>query len=207
MIESRRYLRSDVIAFRQTKEKFGGLSNMASGYPIRISGISIRTAEALYQACRFPHLPEVQQIIFDQSSPMTAKMRSKPYRDVSRDDWLRVRVPIMKWCLRAKLIQNWDSFGCLLLRTGSKAIVEDSRKDSFWGAKPEGDLVLEGQNVLGRLLMELREILRSNPDKLQLVQPVPIADFTILGVSVPVLRRIDQSVVFSAELERRSARL
>lgn len=45
----------------------------------------------------------------------------------------------------------------LLLSTADKQIVEISRKDPFWGAVPVGPDNLVGQNVLGKLLMELRE--------------------------------------------------
>src|SRR6185436_824364 len=108
-----------------------------------------------YQACRFPSLPDVQRMIIGEKSPMTAKMLSKPYRGQSRPDWLAVRVKIMRWCLRLKLAQNWQTFGELLYASNDSPIVEDSRKDDFWGARAGGDGNLVGQNILGRLLMEL----------------------------------------------------
>ena len=181
--QTRQYRRNEVIAFRKTGETFGGLSNMAPGFPILLLGHRIRTAEALYQACRFPHLPDVQRMILAETSPMTAKMRSKPYREDSRPDWDAVRVPIMKWCLRVKLVSNWSTFSALLLKTGDRPIVEDSRKDDFWGAKPDADM-LEGRNVLGRLLMELRWLLIAEAEELQTVQPVPIADFVLLRMPI-----------------------
>ena len=52
--QERTYRYDEVCAFRKTKEAFGALSNMASGFPIRINGTFILTSEALYQACRFP---------------------------------------------------------------------------------------------------------------------------------------------------------
>ena len=190
----RTYRRDEVISFRKTGEEFGGLSNMAPGFPIWIFEQRVRTAEALYQACRYPHMPAVQRMILNESSPMTAKMRSKPYREQSRSDWERVRIPIMKWCLRVKLIYNWQRFSELLLATGDKAIVEDSRKDQFWGAKPDTDLnTLTGQNVLGRLLMELREQLRSSPDALRSVAPVRIDMFLLDGRSLPMVMFSEQS--------------
>lgn len=156
--QNRIYNRNESVVFLKTNEPFGGLSNMAGGYPIHVNGVKILTSEALYQACRFPHMPEVQRIIIAEKSPMTAKMRSKPYRKDSRPDWDKVRIRIMRWCLRMKLTQNWEIFSELLLKTGDRAIVEESRKDDFWGAKvvDEGN-TLVGMNVLGRLLMELRE--------------------------------------------------
>src|SRR6266852_4527517 len=156
----RLYQRNECAVFLRTAEQFGGLSNMAGGYPLSINGIRILTSEALYQACRFPHLPDVQKLIIGQASPMTAKMKSKLYRKDSRSDWDAVRVNIMRWCLRVKLTQHWEKFGDLLLSTGDQPIVEESYRDPFWGAKPIDPETLQGANILGRLLVELREQLR-----------------------------------------------
>lgn len=152
----RKYEREECVVFRKTNEAFGGLSNMAAGFPIEVNGLAIRTSEALYQACRFPHRPDLQRLIIQQASPMAAKMVGKPHRSATRPDWDDVRVDVMRWCLRVKLEQNWDRFHDLLLATGEKPIVEESRRDDYWGAKPTGQM-LAGRNVLGRLLMELRQ--------------------------------------------------
>ena len=178
----REYCRSECVVFLKTNEVYGGLSNMAGGYPLSIDGVKVLTSEALYQACRFPHMADVQKLIIAQTSPMTAKMRSKPYRDKSREDWLKVRVRIMRWCLRVKLVQNWASFSELLLSTGELPIVECSRKDSFWGAVPRDEEILSGANVLGRLLMELREEVSEKGMKgFEIVAPPDIKDFYFLG--------------------------
>ena len=180
----RTYVRSEVVVVYKTKEDFGGLSNMASGYPLQINGVRILTTEALYQACRFPHMPEVQREIIGQHSPMTAKMKSKPHRKDSRSDWDEVRYKVMRWCLRVKLAQNYAEFGRLLLATRDRPIVEQSRKDDYWGAKlaDEAGDTLIGQNVLGRLLMELREKLKDDTDgMLKIVPPLGIPDFLLLG--------------------------
>lgn len=180
----RTYVRSEVVVVYKTKEAFGGLSNMASGFPLEINGIRILTSEALYQACRFPHIPEIQRDIIEQQSPMTAKMKSKPYRKSSRPDWQDVRHKVMRWCLRVKLAQNYEEFGQLLIATSDLPIVEQSRKDDFWGAKltDESNGRLVGENVLGRLLMELREKLKKDTDgALKVVPPLGIPDFVLLG--------------------------
>ena len=185
------------VVFLKTKARFGGLSNMAPGFPLQVNGTCIRTSEALYQACRLPHRPDVQRRIIDERSPMTAKMRSKPYRHDSRRDWDQVRVNVMRWCLRVKLAQNWDIFSELLLDTGERSIVERSRKDDFWGAKPVDERTLVGMNVLGRLLMELREAVKSKPrENLLRVEPLPIKDFLLGGhpikpVAVRTLKRAE----------------
>lgn len=182
------YRRDESVVFLKTKEQYGGLSNMAGGFPLQVNGIPIRTTEALYQACRFPHRPEVQRLIIEQQSPMSAKMKSKPYRADSRSDWEqdKVRVKVMRWCLRVKLAQNWENFSQLLRETGDWHIVEQSRKDDFWGAKPIDDRTLLGANVLGRLLKELRGQLLAAAEQgqletLQRVEPLQIKDFLLYG--------------------------
>lgn len=179
----RTYLRAECVVVYKTKEDWGGLSNMAGGYSVTINGARILTSEALYQACRFPHLPSVQRDIIEQTSPMTAKMKSKPHRANSRKDWDEVRFKIMRWCLRVKLAQNHAEFGRLLLATRDRPIVEQSRKDDYWGAKLSVDgTELIGENVLGRLLMGLRkQLLEDSPDNILTVEPLPIPDFKLFG--------------------------
>jgi len=187
-VEIRSYVSSDSAKFRKTGELLGGLSNMAPGFPLEVNGIHIRTSEALYQACRFPHLPEVQRMIIEESSPMTAKMKSKPYRDRSRTDWDAVRARIMRWCLRVKLAQNWERFGGLLIETDGRPIVEESSKDDFWGAIPTADGHLVGRNVLGRLLMELRELLQApGAESLHRVEPPRVPRCLLYGQPITVV--------------------
>lgn len=187
---TRTYRRSESAVFLKTKEKHGGLSNMAGGFPLVVNDIALRSSEALYQACRFPHRPEVQRTIIEQKSPMTAKMKSKPYRGDSRPDWDMVRVGIMRWCLQVKLAQNYDKFSQLLLETGDKPIVEHSRRDDFWGAKPVDDETLTGVNALGRLLMELRGRVRQEKLKTLLcVNPLEIEDFLLYNLPIEPVGR------------------
>ena len=181
--ETRTYGRASSVVILKTKgEQFGGLSNMSSGFPLQVNNIPIRTSEALYQACKYPSMPMIQSEIIAQNSPMTAKMRAKVHRRNFRADWHAVRVEIMRWCLQVKLAQNWDTFSKLLLETGDRPIVEQSRKDAFWGAKAVDDHTLVGMNVLGRLLMELRETIKSDDrEALLCVQPINIPDFRLDG--------------------------
>ena len=205
-IQVRTYDPAASVVFLKTKEQFGGLSNMAPGFPLEVNGIRIRTSEALYQACRFPHRPDVQHQIICERSPMTAKMQTKPLRGQSRPDWNSVRVKIMRWCLRVKLAQNWHEFSQLLLSTGYQPIVERSRKDDFWGAKATEDGTLVGKNILGRLLMELREELKTNPpESLQVVEPLPIPEFLLLERPIEPLGS-REGVSRSMEFESRHPR-
>ncbi len=186
----RSYDPTSCATFRKTAERFGGLSNMAAGFPLLVNGIAIRTSEALYQACRFPHRPELQAEIIHQASPMAAKMVGKPYAGDSRPDWDEVRVPIMAWTLRVKLIQNFVSFGDLLLSTSDLPIIENSRRDDFWGAIPQPDGTLRGRNVLGCLLMALRRELVETPDNVLEAGP-PVADMSLMGEEIRVICLLD----------------
>lgn len=144
------------VVFRKTKERFGGLSNMCSGYPITIGEYVFLTSESLYQCCRFNNDADIQIIIINEKSPISSKMKSKIYHSRTREDWDSVRVDIMDWCIRMKLNSNWKKFSELLLCTGDKQIVEESHKDRFWGCVKSKEQMLEGTNVLGQLLTNLR---------------------------------------------------
>lgn len=189
--QERIYEYSTSCVFRKTKEAFGGLSNMASGFPICVNERKILSSEALYQALRFPENPELQKKILNEKSPMTAKMVSKPFRATqTRLDWDNVRVDIMYWCLRVKLAQNFIPFGRLLESTYNKPIVEDSSKDKFWGAvkDKENEKVLRGVNALGRLLMKLREEFNSEKRyELLVVEPLNIPNFSLFNLPIGVI--------------------
>lgn len=184
----RTYIKEECIVFRKTHEEFGGLSNMASGYNIKIGNVTILTSEALYQCCRYPHLSEVQKLIISERSPMTAKMISKKYYKETRSDWNNVRINVMRWVLRVKLLNNFDMFGSLLRKTGQKYIVEESRKDNFWGAMLQNDGVLVGQNILGRLLMELRQQYLNLNNSSIILRPLEIENFRFLDENMPVIK-------------------
>lgn len=179
-----KFTKNDSAIFCKTKDKYGGLSNMCAGYPIEVNGLTFKTSEALYQALRFPNNSEVQRQILEAKSPMTAKMICREFIRHERADWNDVKTHVMRWCLRAKLISNWDKFGELLESTGNLHIVELSYKDNFWGAKPVGEY-LEGWNILGRSLSELREDYRKAGERTQYkLKPLEIYNFILMGEKV-----------------------
>jgi type I restriction enzyme S subunit len=179
----------------KVSEEWGRLSNMSNEFPLCVNGLRIGSSEALYQACRFPHRPDWQQEILDAPHAMQAKMKAKKggrRREHSRPDWEEVQVEVMRWCLRMKLAQHFKQFGGLLRWSAPRPIVERSRKDPFWGAVPDAGGVLRGENRLGRLLMELREEVLARKAageeaRLLRVEPLPVADFLLLGQSISVV--------------------
>ena len=188
LVAERLYDPAQSIVFRKTREAFGGFSNMAAGYPLEVGGLRIRTTEALYQACRFPHRPALQRDILDATSPMTAKALTTPHHPDTRPDWHRARIAVMRWVLRLKLAQHWDRFGQLLRDSGDLPIVENSQRDRFWGASPQHDGRLAGANVLGRLLMELRQVAaQQGRSAFAAVEPPPLPDFLLIGRPIGVI--------------------
>lgn len=167
------YRRRESVVFCKVDEQYGGFSNMAPGFPLRFEGLDYRTSEHLYQSLRFTDYPQVQQRIRNNPSPMGAKMATRPFRSThSRSDWQEVCIEVMRFCLRLKLSSYRISFGGLLLRTGDKPIVEESRRNRNdpWSARAKGPDILEGENGLGVLLMELREELKGIPAD----EPIPV---------------------------------
>lgn len=182
----RTYQASNSIIFKKNNESYGDLSNMSMKYPLEVNSIKILNTEALYQACRFPHLPDLQTKIILEKSPMKVKMISNASKKYSRDDWDEVKLKVMKWCLNLKLAQNLISFGHILDSTKDLSIVENSSKDNYWGAIPNDDsTVYVGQNALGRLLMQLREEYRSpNKYSLLIVEKPRIENFVLCETEI-----------------------
>lgn len=201
--EHKIYYANECCVFRKTKELYGGLSNMASGFPLKVNGVHILSSEAIYQACRFPHLPKIQGKIIKEKSPMSAKMVGKPYRSNSREDWDDTRIKIMRWCLKVKLAQNFFEFGKLLENTFDKPIVEDSSKDDFWGAirDKQDNNMLKGTNALGRLLMELRQSYNEKRYTYEMfvVEPLNIPNFTLFGQKI---NTIDERETFISTIKK-----
>jgi ribA/ribD-fused uncharacterized protein len=186
-ISERTYNSSDVIAFKSTKEEFGGLSNMAPGYSLRVNDVIIPTAEALYQACRFPLFPQIQEEIINQNSPMTAKMVSRKYHGHTRQDWEEVKYDIMYWVLKVKLSQNYEKFSNLLKKTENSPIVELSSKDKDWAVVPEGSNTFRGKNALGRLLMQLRSEFVHHDNSNDCVPALNIHGFLLYGSEIEMV--------------------
>ena len=61
----------------------------------------------------------------------------------------------MREAVRAKFQQHEDLRNTLLA-TGNAMIVEHTERDSYWGDGGDGS----GKNMLGKILMEIREELR-----------------------------------------------
>lgn len=152
------------IFFKRLNEPYGEFSNFYESV-MKIDGIKYPTVEHYYQSKKFEGTV-FEGYIRHQSSPMRAKKLA--YSDESKqylqDDWERNKIQIMARGLFYKF-KN-PALKNLLLSTGDAEILEHSAKDFFWGTeKDEYDEPTDGSNVLGKMLMELRNRLRLEEDK------------------------------------------
>ena len=152
------------ISFTKTGLPYGWLGNMFAA-PITYQGQIWRTSEALFQALRFEDV-EIRELIRTKKSPLVAKNVCKGKEFLAK----RVVEPMstedihnMRLCLRLKFDQHPD-LREKLVKTGDHIIFEDvsarnGARHKFWGAVKINDQ-LDGQYMLGKLLMELREELK-----------------------------------------------
>ena len=147
---------SECVAIRKVKEPWGIFGNFAPTLII-INGVTFKTSELLFQLMKFKEAEPVLAVYNANNPKMTAKHWEKTHR---REDWGRMIVDAMKFCITQKYEQSED-FRKELERSKGKYIVEDQTSFSkktpdTWGVKQQGsDFV--GPNLLGRLLMELRD--------------------------------------------------
>lgn len=142
------------ILFYRVNEAYGEFSNFAP-YPITLKGKQWPTTEHYFQAQKFAGT-EHEQEIRKLASPMIAARKGRSRELPLRRDWESVKDDIMREALLAKFTQH-PELQKLLLETGDAVLVEHTRNDRYWGDGGDGS----GKNMLGLLLMELREKLRA----------------------------------------------
>lgn len=137
------------------EQDFYVLSNFSS-FTLIWKGIRFDTAEAAYHWEKFEGTaPEVALQIQQANSAHEAFKIAQENSHLRRPNWDDVKVGIMREILREKVEQH-EYVRRKLLATGNRELVEDSWRDDFWGWGPHKD----GQNMLGKLWMEIRDELR-----------------------------------------------
>ena len=142
-----------VINFYSTKDEYGCFSNF-SAHPIELKGKIWKTSEHYFQAQKFAGTEHEEEIRLT-TSPMVAARMGRNRQKPLRKDWEIAKDDIMREALRAKFTQHKD-LREMLLSTGNALLVEHTKNDSYWGDGGDGS----GLNMLGKLLMEVREELR-----------------------------------------------
>lgn len=136
------------------------LSNFA-GSPIIIWDKTFSTVEHAYQFAKTLD-PKWQDEILNASTPGKAKRIGQ--KCPIRDNWENIKNEVMLQLLQIKFSNPW--FQNQLLLTGDKYLVEGNTwHDNYWG-NCTCDICSKnhGQNILGKLLMAIREELK-NPIK------------------------------------------
>lgn len=147
--------------YRASEKPFGPFSNLFRR-PIEFEGEVFATSEHAYQAGK-ARKPEVKAWLMSAPSPALLAMAAHGlyYWDVS-PGWSQKKFDRMRGVLRAKFTQH-DDLRELLLSTGSARLIEtatvDNEVNRLWG-----EVNGQGRNMLGVLLMELRERLRSEDE-------------------------------------------
>lgn len=142
------------------EQEFYVLSNF-SAFSINWKGRRFPTSEHAYHWEKFPQGTRdgelfVRDVIVDAESAHAAFKMAEGWRQLRRPDWDEIKVEVMREILRAKAMQH-EYVRRKLLATGDRELVENSWRDDFWGWGPNRN----GQNMLGKLWMEVRAELRA----------------------------------------------
>ena len=129
------------------RNKYFFLSNF-SPCKVIYNGRRYASVEHAFQAAKCVN-DEEQELFLFVDTPADAKQWGKQVK--LRPDWESVKVSIMKELLRQKF--GHPKYNSMLKETIGEEIVEgNTHGDTFWGVcKGKGD------NMLGKLIMEIRE--------------------------------------------------
>jgi len=155
-----------VVNFYRVSDEFGELSNFAP-YPITLGGERWPTTEHYFRAQKFED-KVYRQKVRKANSPMLAARLGRDRKQKLRRDWESAKVGVMRSAVMAKFTQHAE-LGTLLLSTGNAKLVEHTENDDYWGDGGDGS----GKNMLGRVLMQVREALRQAQDAEQEVEADP----------------------------------
>jgi hypothetical protein len=143
--------------YRASERPYGAFSNLFRR-EIEFEGDVFATSEHAYQAGK-ARKPEVRKWLMAAPSPALLAMAAHGlyYWDVA-PGWSRTKFDRMRRVLRAKFTQHED-LRELLLSTGEARLVESATVDNpvnrLWG-----EVNGVGSNMLGVMLMELRDAIR-----------------------------------------------
>ncbi|GAC92766.1 hypothetical protein PHSY_000322 [Pseudozyma hubeiensis SY62] len=144
--------------FRQDHPNFP-LSNSSPSYPVVYNSVRYTTAEHLFQSLKFPSNPEIASKVRRAKTPLDAMRIARSHTSLYPAGWFSegLNVKVMHDVVLAKFSQ-WPRLRDALLETADAEISNVSPTDVFWGTG-EGE---RGRNVLGKVLMDVREVLRRN---------------------------------------------
>ncbi|MBP9817332.1 NADAR family protein [Candidatus Shapirobacteria bacterium] len=124
-----------------------------SSFQVEWQGVLWPTSEHAFQAVGFfDTAPDVYEKIKLTRSAHDAQKIAHENKDKLPAEWDKINVGIMMDILRHKIDQHPYVLK-KLLQSGDREIIEDSWRDPVWGWGEHQD----GQNLLGKIWMELRK--------------------------------------------------
>lgn len=154
---------TEIRFYRASDKQYGPFSNLYRR-PIEFEGETFSTSEHAYQAGK-ARKPEVRKWLMAAPSPALLAMAAHGlyYWDVA-PGWSQTKFARMRAVLRAKFTQHED-LRELLLSTGTARLIESATVDNevnrLWG-----EVNGQGRNMLGEMLMELRDQLRAEGEEI-----------------------------------------
>lgn len=138
------------------------LSNF-SAFTLRWKGTRFYTSEAAYhwEKFNYPSVKHSVRLVKLRDAVRLAPSAHEAFKIAEKNaqyrnpDWDLIKLPVMADILRNKAAQH-EYVRRKLLATGDRELIEDSWRDAYWGWGENKD----GQNMLGKLWMEVREELR-----------------------------------------------
>lgn len=141
------------INFYSTVGEYGCFSNF-SRHPVYLKDKRWPTSEHYFQAQKFVDTKHEEDIRL-ADKPMKAASMGRDRKRPLRSDWEDVKDDIMREVVMAKFTQH-KALTATLLGTGDASLVEHTVNDRYWADGGDGS----GLNMLGRILMEVREAIK-----------------------------------------------
>lgn len=140
--------------------KYFFLSNMYR-HPVVYNGMTWKSSEHAYQAAKATNNIDMLKI----KSASTPELSKKIARQCDlRTDWETIKVDIMRGVVKSKF--SIPELAEQLLATDDCELIEGNDWfDTFYGCVKDEDGDWTGQNMLGVILMEVRESLRIDKEK------------------------------------------
>ena len=146
-----------MIRFLHPTGEWGFLSN-AAPCNFKLQDRVWSSVEHYYHAQKFLNFAEQESVRLCNTAQEAIQKGTSVGRSY-RQDWHRYRLGAMRDAIRAKFTQS-EELKQKLLETGDNELVRDSTHDVYWGAGAENT----GQNMIGKILMEIRDELRAQAE-------------------------------------------
>ena len=134
------------------KGKYYFLSNFYNA-PVMFEGLFYKNNEAAFQSAKIKDIEHRKQFCELESSIAKRKGRNV----LLRNDWEDIKEKIMYQCINDKFIRNPDLKQKLLDTENEELVEGNTWNDTYWGVCRG-----RGKNMLGKILMRVRQELQQN---------------------------------------------